>query len=229
MDIDDDLKHLLDQLSDDDPNQTDNILPIDEPRQSLDRRPIDEPVEEQTMLVEQEQEILDNEPQIIGEADKSETEAEIIPEESSSDALRPVKQNYKRLDETPALEDSQATESTDVLKYLEKMDEVADEVLISCRNDRQEAQDVINMLKSQCDDAHSKDRPPARMYVDGLVKAVEVKANINGNAVKVMEGVAKMIAATKAGVNIQNNNLSVSGSELDDILSGSEPMGGELD
>ena len=31
MDIDDDLKHLLDQLSDDDPNQTDNILPIDEP------------------------------------------------------------------------------------------------------------------------------------------------------------------------------------------------------
>lgn len=224
MDIDDDLKHLLDQLSDDDPNQTENILPID--------GSIDEPVEQTIELVKQEQEILDildNEPQIIGEADKSETEAEIIPEESSSDALRPVKQNYKRLDETPALDDSQATESTDVLKYLEKMDEVADEVLISCRNDRQEAQDVINMLKSQCDEAHSKDRPPARMYVDGLVKAVEVKANINGNAVKVMEGVAKMIAATKAGVNIQNNNLSVSGSELDDILSGSEPMGGELD
>jgi predicted metal-dependent phosphotriesterase family hydrolase len=66
------------------------------------------------------------------------------------------------------------------------------------------------------------------MYVDGLVKAVEVKANINGNAVKVMEGVAKMIAATKAGINVQQNSLTVSGAELDEILSRQEP-GDDLD
>jgi hypothetical protein len=210
MDIDDDLKDLLDQLEDDDPNQTDNILPINES------------TNEQHSINEE----------IINQDKPSEVESEVesnILDEVPSSALRPVKQSFKRLDETPALDDSKIAESTDVLKYLEKMDEVADEVLISCRNDRQEAQDVINMLRLQCDEAHNKDRPPARMYVDGLVKAVEVKASINGNAVKVMEGVAKMIAATKAGVNIQNNNLSVSGSELDDILSGSEPMGGELD
>ena len=59
-------------------------------------------------------------------------------------------------------------------------------------------------------------------------KAVEVKANINGNAVKVMEGVSKMIAATKAGINVQNNNLTVSGAELDEILSKQEP-GDDLD
>ena len=66
-------------------------------------------------------------------------------------------------------------------------------------------------------------------HFDGLVKAVEVKANINTNAVKVMEGVAKMIAATKAGINVQNNNVQISGAELDDILSGDGPNSNELD
>ena len=55
-----------------------------------------------------------------------------------------------------------------------------------------------------------------------------MKANINSNAVKVMEGVAKMIAATKVSNTNINNNTIVSGAELDDILSGAEPMG-ELD
>ena len=116
----------------------------------------------------------------------------------------------------------------DVTKYLDKMEGVADEVLQACRSDRQEAQEVINMLRNQCDEAHNKNVPPARMYVDGLVKSVEVKANINTNAVKVMEGVAKMIAATKAGLNINNNNVSVSAAELDEILSSTE-ISGELD
>lgn len=116
----------------------------------------------------------------------------------------------------------------DIARYLDKMEGVADEVLQACRSDRQEAQEVINMLRGQCEQAHSRNQPPARMYVDGLVKSVEVKANINTNAVKVMEGVAKMIAATRTGLNIQNNNVSVSTAELDEILSATE-MDSELD
>ena len=119
--------------------------------------------------------------------------------------------------------------AADVSRYLDKMEEVSNEVLQACRSDRQEAQDVINMLRGQCDTAHNKSLTPSRMYIDGLVKAVEVKANINTNAVKVMEGVAKMIAATKAGISIQNNSVTVSGAELDDILSGSGPDESELD
>lgn len=205
--IDDDLKSLLDQLGDDEPSQPASSQPEAKPAEPVVDAELDAALDQ------------------LDESQAPEPPAA----EEKSDALRPVKVDIKRLDETPALDEAPVESSSDVIKYLDKMEEVADEVLIACRNDRQEAQDVINMLKGQCDIAHDKSIPPARMYVDGLVKAVEVKANINGNAVKVMEGVAKMIAATKAGVNVQNNNISVSGAELDEILSGSEPMGGDLD
>jgi hypothetical protein len=107
------------------------------------------------------------------------------------------------------------------------MDGVTQEVLQACQSDRQEAQDVINMLRQQIDNAHNGSNAPQRMYVDGLVKMVEVKAGINATAVKMMEGVGKMLAATKAGVNIQNNNVNVSGGELDEILA--QDVSGELD
>lgn len=141
-------------------------------------------------------------------------------------ALRPIDElaeikDQRRFDgtETITAVPSPEASSTNINIYLEKIDGVADEVLQACRSDRQEAQDVINMLRNQCDQAHQKNQLPARMYIDGLVKAVEVKANINTNAVKAMEAVAKMIAATKAGIMVNNNNLQVSGSELDEILS----------
>lgn len=141
-------------------------------------------------------------------------------------ALRPIDElteikDQRRFDgtETITAEPSVQEPSVNVNIYLEKIDGVAEEVLQACRSDRQEAQDVINMLRNQCDQAHQRSQLPARMYIDGLVKAVEVKASINTNAVKAMEAVAKMIAATKAGIMVNNNNLQVSGSELDEILS----------
>lgn len=149
-------------------------------------------------------------------------------------ALRPIDElaeikDQRRFDGT---ETTTVTEIPDesvqsVNIYLEKIDSVADEVLQACRADRQEAQDVINMLRKQCDDAHNRNTIPARMYIDGLVKAVEVKANINTNAVKSMEAVAKMIAATKAGISVNNNNVNVSSFELDEILS--HQPSGDLD
>jgi len=132
-------------------------------------------------------------------------------------ALKPIEDIPSTLN-SPIISEQPPT--VDIAKYLDKMEVVSDEVLQACRSDRAEAQEVINMLRGQCDEAHSKNHPPARMYVDGLVKAVEVKANINTNAVKVMEGVAKMIAATRSSLNINNNTLNVSTTELDEILNG---------
>jgi hypothetical protein len=62
------------------------------------------------------------------------------------------------------------------------------------------------------------------MYIDGMVKAVEVKANINMTAVKMIEANAKMLAATKATSNVLvSNNVSVGGDlDLEKILS--EPI-----
>jgi len=64
------------------------------------------------------------------------------------------------------------------------------------------------------------------MFIDGLVKAVEVKANINMTAVKMMEANAKMLASMKATTSVQvnNQNVSVTGNDhdLERILD--EPM-----
>tara|TARA_R110000868_G_scaffold118613_6_gene314567 strand:- start:14675 stop:15376 length:702 start_codon:yes stop_codon:yes gene_type:complete len=229
--LDDDLKELLDQL-----DERDEFLPTDDELLSGQDEP-DEPTEPD----EPEPKITKKtkKPAKKPVVDDPDEEDPVIKAFTGDEGkpLRPIDElaeirDQRRFDGSEsAISNALATasEPIEISRYLEKMDEVSEEVLQACRSDRAEAQDVINMLRAQCDAAHSKNVFPARMYVDGLVKAVEVKANINTNAVKVMEGVAKMIAATKAGTNIQNNTLQVTGAELDELLSGQGPNSMELD
>ncbi len=108
----------------------------------------------------------------------------------------------------------------DLSKYLSKLDDVTDSVLSACAADRKETQGVINIYRTAIDNAIDSGEDPSRMWVDGLVKAVEVKASINNTAVKVMEATAKMLAATKSGISI---NQQFNGpTNLSDILD--EPM-----
>jgi hypothetical protein len=90
----------------------------------------------------------------------------------------------------------------DLDRFRNQLEIVTDEVLDACRADRQETQDVINLLRSKIDNASGD---PPRMYVDGLVKAVEVKSNINQTAVKIIEANAKAIASLKPNIGNQNN------------------------
>lgn len=118
------------------------------------------------------------------------------------------------------------TSTIDPNKYFARLDGVTEEILSSCRSDRQEAQDVIQMLRQQIEESLNQNKTPSRMFIDGLVKAVEVKANINMTAVKIMEANAKMLASVKASTNVSVNNQNVSvGStnyDLERILD--EPM-----
>lgn len=116
------------------------------------------------------------------------------------------------------LSDEEPVVGVQISKYLDTLDDVTDEVLAACRSDRQEAQEVIGIYKKAIEDAVSASKPPARMWVDGLVKAVEVKAGINTNAVKMIEANAKMLAATKAGSTL-NQQINIGGDNLDDVLS----------
>jgi len=119
-----------------------------------------------------------------------------------------------------------AVPSIDLQKYLNRLDGVTDEILGACRSDRQEAQDVIQMFRQEIEQALNQSKAPSRMFIDGLVKAVEVKANINMTAVKMMEANAKMLASMKATTSVQvnNQNVSVTGNDhdLERILD--EPM-----
>jgi len=117
---------------------------------------------------------------------------------------------------SPFIEPDVKKEDNILSKYLDKMDIVTNEVLVSCKADRQEAQQIIDLFLSKINAATAA--PPSRMYVDGLVKAIEVKSNINMTAVKIMDTNAKMIAATKAGIVINNNTQVNHSNELTDIL-----------
>lgn len=120
----------------------------------------------------------------------------------------------------------------DMRQQFEQLEAVTNEILQGTRSDRQETQDAITLLRGEIDKAITGGQNPPRMYVDNLVKALEVKAQINMTAVKAMEAKAKMLAATKAGTVIQNqiNNANANvqlGSDkaLTDLLS--EPLGSE--
>jgi hypothetical protein len=116
-----------------------------------------------------------------------------------------------------------AEQDVNIKVYFERYEVMAEEIFAACRSDRQEAQSVLAMCKERVQDAIDSGAPNAvpRMYVDALVKAVEVKANINDTAVKMIDAGAKLISAAKSQINVQQNNVAVS-SDLNDILN--QPM-----
>lgn len=108
----------------------------------------------------------------------------------------------------------------DVRKQFEQFDAVAEEVLQGTRHDRQETQDAINLCRGEIQKAIGGNDNPARMWVDNLTKALEIKATINLTAIKALEAKAKLLAATKAGiqVGIQNNLNANAATQVDPTL-----------
>ncbi len=96
----------------------------------------------------------------------------------------------------------------DIRKQFEQFDAIAQEVIQGTRHDRQETQDAINLCRGEIQKSVNNGQNPSRMWVDNLTKALEIKATVNLTAIKALEAKAKLLAATKAGiqVGIQNNN-----------------------
>jgi hypothetical protein len=162
-----------------------------------------------------------------GVLDKSDTEglAEIVESQDTANNITPVE--LVSVDEIGTkssiiyADASQEEVAVDPKKYLRQLDDVTIEVLDACRSDRQDAQDIIAMLKGQIEISIQQGKSPSKTYVDGLVKAVEVKTNVNTTVVKMMEANAKMLAAMKIsnGTNVQINNVTASGvTETDQSL-----------
>ena len=152
-----------------------------------------------------------------------ESESTVEPSGLEPHVLKP-KDKQIALSEPQNTPDEVIPHNVDVVQYFERYDAMAEEIFAACRNDRREAQEVIALCKEQIGEAIDNDRSPARMYVDSLVKAVEVKANVNDTTVKMIDAGAKLLAAAKNQINIQQNNVSI-GDDLDDILN--RPMNDE--
>lgn len=98
---------------------------------------------------------------------------------------------------------------------------VGQEILTSWRADRAEAQDAIDLCKNEIEKAISANTTPGRVYVEGLIQAIEVKSSTNTNAVKLIETGSKLAAAIKGRISINNNVTNISSginAELNSIL-----------
>ncbi len=135
-------------------------------------------------------------------------------------ALKPVEIVKVPLDNVPPPQAEVPAPSLDVSKKMMQLEEVTDSILSACSDDRRQAQEAIDLIKGEiCKNLEKDQRPPAA-YVEGLIKAIEVKAGINLTAVKIMEANAKMLAATKAGASINVNNANtLSNVSLTELLS----------
>lgn len=116
-------------------------------------------------------------------------------------------------------------EGVDIKKYLRRLDDVTEDVLTACKSDRAETQGLIDLLREQVEMSITAGGKLSTGIVESLVKAIEVKSNINTTAVKMIEANAKTIAATKSSINIQQNSVTtgLDGSMLERILS--QPLG----
>lgn len=131
--------------------------------------------------------------------------------------------------DTSVIQETKVIEHTpppvDIVAYHKMMDSVTEDVLTACKKDRIEIQEVVDLMFGEIRNDQEAGRNPSRGYTDNLTKLLEVKANVNMIAVKMMEANAKMLAATKAGaITVNNNNMNVATGDdyLKQILS--EPM-----
>lgn len=164
-------------------------------------------------------------------------------EQPIPEPLKPVEiprtQDTRTVDVQPAIvpvELVKPTEDTepvvDLRKQFAQFDAVAEEVLQGTRHDRQEIQEAINLCRGEINKAVNNNANPSRMWVDNLAKVLEVKATVNLTAIKALEAKAKLIAASKAGIQVNNNNVNqnsavstVSDDSLVDLLN-NNPLNG---
>ncbi len=99
-------------------------------------------------------------------------------------------------------------------QLLNDFQDASREILNNFRDDRRQVDEVAQHLW----DRVKNDPDAPRVYVEQLVSALGVKADINANACKLLEAKAKMMSAGKPAF-INNNNALFSGSDLDDLLS----------
>ena len=109
-----------------------------------------------------------------------------------------------------------ATNIADLQAVVEKFDADYGEVQANLKRDRGKIDAVIDILLQRV-----RTNADAETDTMSLVKALDVLANTNGHAVKLLDSRSKLLAATKSTINANQTNVNVSGTdaELQKILS----------
>jgi hypothetical protein len=116
--------------------------------------------------------------------------------------------------------ESGSTDISDLSSIVNRFDKDYSEVQTNLKNDRKKIEEVIEILLNRV-----KNNNEAESDTISLVKALDVLADTNGNAVKLLDSRSKLLSATKSTINSMQTHVSVTGNdvELQNILK--QPVG----
>lgn len=101
-----------------------------------------------------------------------------------------------------------------ISEFVKKFGEVSNEILNNYKSDRDQINDTIEYLENIVFNAAGKG-----VHIEMLVAALRTKAETNASAVKLLDSLAKFLAATKnTSVFVQNNNNTSIQEDLAKIL-----------
>jgi hypothetical protein len=111
----------------------------------------------------------------------------------------------------PAQPVEQPAVDADLKGIIEKFNAVAHVVTENLRDDRDEIEDTIDRLRT----IFSTKTDPKGFIVEGLVSALKTKADTTGHAVKLLDALAKIVAATKNTSVFQSTSTTI---DIGDLL-----------
>lgn len=118
-------------------------------------------------------------------------------------------------------EEEEGKEQAGVRQLVMKFAGVVDEVLENNTENRKQLQEAIEYLDTQIKEARESGAKLSPVFVEQWAKLMIAKAEINTNTSKVLDSVAKLVAAGKGNeLVIVNNNMEKTGSlDLESLLS----------
>lgn len=124
---------------------------------------------------------------------------------------------------TPTTQVASPDPVIDIREHVQRAGSISDEILSSWRSDRTEAQVAANFIKGIIDGVVANGQTPGPGLLEHYISALNVKASTNATAVKCVDSIAKLIAATRSGTQIQNNTL-IAGNHHDLIAALERPV-----
>lgn len=182
--------------------------------------------------------ILDEDaPQDLTEVDEPEELSELVsPIENEDTAIQisdpPLREVEDPIDdpdlvpvrriEPPAANLTAADEDTGdigIRQLLSKFGNTVEQIIINQETDRKQIDDAIQFLEGVIKSARDKGEKLSPVYVDAWTRLMQSKADVNANASKVLDSVAKLVSAGKGNeLVIKNDSVSTGSLDLESLL-----------
>lgn len=122
----------------------------------------------------------------------------------------PPQQVIQPIENTPA----PVTPSLDLTVIVKKFDQVRDILLANMDSDRARLDTFIELY------AHNvQSDSPRTPMIEGLTTLLATKVQASANSIRILDSMAKMMAAAKSAFNVESKDKPIQASNLDELLS----------